>query len=82
MRQALINENKDLYSQNDKYIVLENQDKEKNVFTEDEFNKLFKKLIIEDIKHCDKFEKLNLYLDYLLCLENAFSRFDYHHQNK
>ena len=47
-----------IVSQNDKYIVLENQDKEKNMFTEDEFNKWFKKLIIEDIKHCDKFEKL------------------------
>ena len=47
-----------IVSQNDKYIVLENQDKEKNVFTEDEFNKWFKKLIIKDIKLRDKFEKL------------------------
>ena len=47
-----------IVSQNDKYIVLENQNKEKNVFTEDEFNKWFKKLIIKDIKLRDKFEKL------------------------
>ena len=30
-----------IVSQNDKYIVLENQNKEKNVFTEDKFNKWF-----------------------------------------
>lgn len=30
-----------IISKNDKYIVLENQNKEKNVFTEDEFNKWF-----------------------------------------
>ena len=47
-----------IVSKNDKYMVLENQNKEKNVFTEDEFNKWFKKLIIEDIKDCDKFENL------------------------
>ena len=38
--------------------MLENQNKEKNVFTEDEFNKWFKKLIIKDIKLRDKFYKL------------------------
>lgn len=47
-----------IVSQNDKYIVLENQEKQKNVFNTDEFNKWFKKLIVKDVKHRDKFEKL------------------------